>query len=327
MKYDIKIKDGEELLSLPKERVLDILSDASEDELKTLIAIAACTDDEEARALCGLDEDEFNSALAYLRGARLIGKASKAKRPPSKKEEKQKNTAPSVSEDTKDISCDNTLPEYSSDDIARLTSSDRVLGSILDEAQQVFGKVFNQVEMNYILAMRDHLGLDGEYILMLLQYFRAEGRPLCYAVRVADELVKKGISEPEALEEYIRRRDSFKGMEGKYRDLFGIGSRKLTAYEEKYFHMWGTEMKIPFDLVRLAFDRTVEKKGNPQKSYINGILTKWHEKGLKSESDVIENEKQGKPANAAVSSGKVADSFDVNEFFDAALERTYGKKE
>ncbi len=182
--------------------------------------------------------------------------------------------------------------------------------------------------MNYVLAMRDHLGLDGEYILILLQYFRAEGKPLCYAVRVADELVKKGISDAEALEAYIRRRDSFKGMEGKYRDLFGIGTRALTAYEEKYFHTWGTEMKLPFELVRLAFERTVEKKGTPQKSYINGILTKWHNTGLKSESEVIEFEKNSKPAKKApASTPQGSGSFNVDEFFSAALERTYGKGE
>ena len=79
------------------------------------------------------------------------------------------------------------------------------------------------------------------------------------------------------------REKNFPTTEGKYRDLFGIGARSLTAYEEKYFHTWATELKIPFELVKLAFDRTVEKKGKPEKHYINAILTKWHSLGLTSE--------------------------------------------
>ncbi len=322
MKYDINITEGEAQLTLPKDRVLEILSDASEDELRVLLAIAASRDSDEAQTLCGLESEEFNSALSYLRGAKLIGRGKRTKKAPQKAEAEKRETAEHI-----DLSHDKTLPEYSSEDIVRLTQSDRVLGSILDEAQQVFGKVFNSVEMNYILAMRDHLGLDGEYILILLQYFRSEGKPLCYAVRVADELVKKGISDPESLEEYIKRRNTFKGMEGKYRDLFGIGSRALTAYEERYFNTWGTELKLPFELVRVAFERTVEKKGNPQKSYINGILNKWHALGITSVSKLEEYESSQKKAQKDPTARSGEGSFDVNEFFNAALERTYGKKE
>ncbi len=327
MNYDLKIQDGEEKLVLPLKRVLDILSDASEDELKVLLALAACSDEQEAQRLCGVEGEAFSFALSYLRGAKLIGRASRGKRtaePTEKKEKSKDSSAPACS--SVDLAHDKTLPEYSSDEIKRLCQDDRVLSSILDEAQQVSGKVFNQVEMNYVLAMRDHLGLDGEYILMLLQYFRAEGKPLCYAVRVADELVKKGINEPESLEAYIRRRDTFKGTEGKYRDLFGIGARALTAYEEKYFHTWATELKLPFELVKLAFDRTVEKKGKPEKFYMNGILTKWHALGLSSEAEVREHEAKGKPSKSGDAKNG-AGSFDVEDFFNAALERTYGKKE
>lgn len=332
MKYEIKIKSGEECISLPKDRVLELLLDMSESEMKTLLALSASSDTDEAQRLTGLESDEFNAALAYLRGAKLIGRQSKAKvdaqKPKIAAQTQTEGTSHKAAKKTDiDISSDNSIPEYSSDEIKRISESDRVLTSILDEAQQVFGKVFNSVEMNYIIAMRDHLGLDGEYILMLLQYFRAEGKALCYAVRVADSLVKKGISDPEALEAYIKRRDTFKGTEGKYRDLFGIGTRSLTAYEEKYFHTWAVEMKMPFELVRLAFDRTVEKKGTPQKNYINGILQKWYEQGFKSESEVVAYEQSPKADKKATAASALEKSFDVNEFFNAALDRTYGKKE
>ena len=333
MKYEIKIKSGEECVSLPRERVLELLPDMSEGELKALIALCASSDADEALEISGLESDEFNAAVAYLRGAKLIGRQSKSKAECEKgsaraeKRASDKKAGTDGKKADSDIINGNTLPEYSSNEIKRISESDRVLSSILDEAQQVFGKVFNSVEMNYIIAMRDHLGLDGEYILMLLQYFRAEGKALCYAVRVADSLVKKGISDPEALEAYIKRRDTFKGTEGKYRDLFGIGTRALTAYEEKYFHTWAVEMKMPFELVRLAFDRTVEKKGTPQKNYMNGILAKWHELGLKSEAEVTSHEQSGKTDKKATAASALEKSFDVNEFFNAALDRTYGKKE
>ncbi len=136
MKYEIKISEGEVQLTLPRERVKDILSEASEAELRALIAIAACSDSDKAKEISGLEDEEFNSALSFLRGAKLIGKAAKTKKAPEKKEAAAKQEAAAAEID---LSHDRTLPEYSSDEIKRLTSNDRVLCSILDEAQQVFG--------------------------------------------------------------------------------------------------------------------------------------------------------------------------------------------
>ncbi|MBQ2863390.1 MAG: DnaD domain protein [Clostridia bacterium] len=332
MKYDIKIKKGEESISLPKKRIVELLSECSETELKALIAIAADGDRERAMELSSLDESEFSSALSFWRGAGVIARAS-AKRT-SRTEDKsisdeKKSVAETRPEDAIAIFEGSDIPEYTSADIKRLKGKDKLFNSILDEAQETFGKVFNNVEHNYIIAMRDHLALDGEYILMLLEYFRREGKPLCYVVRVADSLVKKGITDPEALDKYLKCRDSFKGNEGKYRDLFGIGSRALTAYEEKYFTLWSEEMKVPFELVRVAFERTVEKKGTPQKSYINGILKKWQEANVKTLEE-LESYEQSKRGNTQTKTGGQSSvgtsgesTFDIDEFFSAALERTY----
>lgn len=338
MKYEIKIKKGEQTLSLPKERVLSLLSECSEAELKLLLALSAESDEEQARELCALDSAEFSSALAFWRGAGVVGRARKKQDLPAKEvgnsaqkqpdETALPDVAPDTAPDTAPDIDTSELPDYTSADIKRLKGGDRLFNSILDEAQQTYGKFFNNVESGYIVAMRDHLGLDGEYILMLLEYFRREGKPLRYVAGVADTLVKRGICDPEALEAYLKRRDTFRGSEGKYRDLFGIGTRALTAYEEKYFCEWSEDMKMPFELVREAFERTVEKKGTPQKSYINGILNKWYEAGVKSVEQLSSYE-EGKGSqqknNAQTVQGATGEStFDIDDFFSAALDRMYG---
>ena len=89
---------------------------------------------------------------------------------------------------------------------------------------------------------------------------------------------------------------------------------------------------MPFSLVRIAFERTVEKKGNPNKPYINGILTKWRELGITSEEALYRHEEASRDGASATavktekqSRGTSGEStFDIDEFFSAALERTYG---
>ena len=324
MQYEIKIKKGEADISLPRDRVLELLSECSETELKALVAIAAEPDEEAAAELAGITAAQFSAALSFWRGAKLVGRRSAKKKAPVEQRPPVEEKRAQEGIDTE------SLPEYTSADVVRLSKKDALFHSILDEAQRTCGKVFNNTEMNYILAMRDHLALDGEYILMLLEYFKREGKPLCYAVRVADSLVKKGISTPDALEEYLKHRDSFKGSEGKYRELFGIGSRALTAYEEKYFTSWSEEMKMPFDLVALAFDRTVEKKGTPKKNYMGGILKKWHEAGHRTVDDVLaaEQNRDSKADTRGTSAGATGDAtFDIDDFFNAALERAYGQSD
>ena len=330
MKYEIKIKKGDELITLPRDRVMELLSECGEAELRALIAIAALGDSDRATEASGLDDSEFSSALAFWRGARLVGRATQKKKDPENIRENK--TDDITSESSKIASVDiEDIPEYTSADIKRLKGKDALFDSIMVEAQQTFGKVFNNVEHNYIVAMRDHLSLDGEYILMLLEYFRREAKPLCYVVRVADNLVKQGITDPESLEQYLKRRDSFKGNEGKYRDLFGIGGRALTAYEEKYFTAWSEEMQMPFDLVRVAFERTIEKKGTPQKSYINGILKKWHDASVNSIEALERYEDAARDSNPVRVEGTNSargatgeSTFDVDDFFNAALKRMYG---
>ena len=334
MNYDIKIKNGEATLVLPRAKLIELLSECSESELKALIALCAESDGEKARELCGLDSGEFDAALSFWRGAKLVTRqskkaAAKETQAPAATASTEKEAVVSASAELCDI--DREIPDYTSDEIKRITGNDRLLHSILDESQQVFGKVFNTLEMNYVIAMRDHLALDGEYILMLLQYFSKEGRPLIYVLKVAQSLVKEGVTDAEALDAYLKRRDAFKGIEGKYRDLFGIGTRKLTSIEEKYFHSWSHDMKMPFDLVIMAYERTVEKKGSPQKAYMNGILSSWHNASLFTEEDVLRHEqaqKESPNVKGSAKNGAVGEqSFDVNEFFDAALKRSYGKKE
>ena len=333
MKYEIKIKKGEDTISLPRQRVMSLLAECSEAELKVLLSLSFDGEEERAREICALDEHEFSSALSFWRGAGVVVRARKKPAPSPKDAETEIPDGRTPDTAVPEIS-DGELPEYTGKDIKRIKDSDPLFDSIINEAQSTYGKFFNKVELDYITAMRDHLLLDGEYILMLLEYFRREGKPLCYAVRVADSLVKKGICDPEALETYLKHRDSFKGNEGRYRDLFGIGTRALTAYEEKYFTTWSEEMQMPFDLVTVAFERTVEKKGTPQKSYINGILKKWHEAGILSIEALEEYEQSTKGAPAqksqvqSGSAGSTGEStFDVDDFFTAALERMYGKSD
>ena len=59
----------------------------------------------------------------------------------------------------------------------------------------------------------------------------------------------------------------------------------LTQYEEAYIENWVLNYGYDMSIIELALKRTVFKQ-NPTFEYINKIITDWHERQLKTPSEV-----------------------------------------
>jgi DnaD/phage-associated family protein len=98
-------------------------------------------------------------------------------------------------------------------------------------------------------------------------------------------------------------------------------NRELTTKEKRYVNSWTVTFGYGMEVIRLAYELTVDKIGEPSLNYANAILESWNAKGLKTEDEVkaqIEAEAEAKGEPVA---GK---SFDSADFFEAALRRSYG---
>lgn len=60
----------------------------------------------------------------------------------------------------------------------------------------------------------------------------------------------------------------------------------LTQYEEAYIENWVTNFEYDMDIIEIALKRTTLKQ-NPTFDYINNIITDWHDRKLKTPSEVI----------------------------------------
>lgn len=319
-----KVKYGENTVSLPAE-ILSHLADADADELKALILLAS-DGDEPRLELAGMSEEEFESAASFLRGAGLVKISSKGAG--KKKEAAEKKAEPEMetgaAEETKTPEKRNVrvlrreiLPEYTSSEISEMMRENELLSSLIDACQQTLGKTFNAAESNVIIAMNRSMGLDGEYILMLLAHCAEnEKKNLTYVQRMAAGLVESGVLTPPQLEEEFRRREELASGEGALRRLFGIGGRALTKKEKDIFKLWICERKYSIELITEAYERTVAKTGKASVPYCNTILEGWFASGITTPEE----------ARAAASGKKtpaqVRGSFETDDFFGAALDRS-----
>jgi DnaD/phage-associated family protein len=102
--------------------------------------------------------------------------------------------------------------------------------------------------------------------------------------------------------------------------MFGIASRALTAKEKGMIERWVCQMQYGDDVLQLAYETTVNAINKASIPYANTILERWYADGYRTIEDV-ERALAEYRRKKAEGSG----SFDVDDFFEAALQRTYGE--
>ena len=213
------------------------------------------------------------------------------------------------------------LPNYTSDQLADLLESSQSMRMLINEAQKIWGKVFNPYEVQLLVGLSDYLRLDDEYILLLLAHCkRIEKKSLRAVERYAISLVDNGVTTAAELEEFVRTAEERRGLMGKVRAMFGMGSRAFSAKETAMLDRW-ISYGYGEEIIRRAYEITVDAIHEPSLAYANSILERWHGEGLDTATQIdakldADREKKGEKA---VTVG----SFDTDDFFEAALRRSF----
>ena len=98
------------------------------------------------------------------------------------------------------------------------------------------------------------------------------------------------------LEAYLEERRKFASFEWQVKKMFGIGDRDFSKKQEEYVLKWELEYKYGIEIVGIAYDITVDNINKVDFRYIDKILARWHENGLKNEREVQEYEEKEKAA-------------------------------
>ena len=192
---------------------------------------------------------------------------------------------------------------------------------LLDASQNIFGKMFNPHEINILFGMVDYLKLDEEYILILLAHCkRMEFRSFRQVERHAISLIDRGLSTADALEACLHDMEAAHQLEGKVRNMFGLKSRSLTSKEKTAIEKW-VSYGYDEEIVRRAYEITINSTGNASIPYTNSILERWNSEGLKTAEAIdrrLEQERMEKEGKTTLGI-----SFHIDDFFEAALQKSF----
>ncbi|MBQ4141535.1 MAG: DnaD domain protein [Clostridia bacterium] len=315
---ELLVNYGQGVIVIP-EAVMGVVSSAKKNDIIVLLALLSDKDASTASVAekFAMSEEAVERAIAFWRGAGIITYGEEKKSEPAAETKEEKKTAKKGRRG--DLG---SLPEYSSNEIAEMVENDRDVALMIDECERALGKIFRVGETAKILALRDYLGFSPEYISTLCEYCAGIGKTsVRYLETTAIALYDDGITDKAALEEHLRAVRAKHELETQIRSLFGMNmSRALTTKEKKFIDSWIGSFGYGIEVIKLAYEITVDKIQEPSLNYANAILESWNAKGLKTEDEVkaqidAEAEAKGEPA-----AGK---SFDSTDFFEAALRRSY----
>ncbi len=308
-----------EILSLPAEVISEKLSTASREELRVLLAVMTEREFTVSDLAAKLDmtENVFRRCVSFWETAGAFMLESSTDRTPAEvvKAQIKKGKKPLMS---------STLPHYSSEEMAELIERMPDSRGLIDSCQQILGKMFNTAETAIILALMDHLSLSPDYILLLCSHaVSKEKKSLRYIEKMALDYFDRDILTYAALEAELNAVEERSSMEYFIRNLFGIKNRQLIQKESDFIVNWVEQWKFSREMIRRAYELTIEKTKDPSFHYANAILERWYIAGLTTIEEVeAAEEKRAANREKNVPAGS---SFSTDSFFEAALQRSYGE--
>lgn len=307
----------------------EAFSEASREELRVLLALIelnGIADGREAiAAVAGTSVARASAALIFWQEAGVIAPKD--------------HTGSTITEEFENSLCKGKISERDSVAVASTIRRENLASMIAECAALMKRSMLNNSEIKDLTALYEQYALSEEYIVTLAAYLAERGRlTVTRLINKAISLTEREIDTPRALEAYIVERESESEAEREFRKIFGCYGRALSKTEKEKFKKWSHDFGYFTDIVGEAYDIAVSSTTRGYVNYADKVLTGWYAAGCKTlaecraRHEADKEEAKAKKESASKSSKKSKapaeryGSFDVEDAFQKALDRSYGKK-
>lgn len=186
------------------------------------------------------------------------------------------------------------FPEYTAKDISDRTMDDVEFQTVVNETQNVMGRMLSGTDLKILFGIYDNLGMPAEVILLLINYCVARSRekqgpgrmPSMRTIeKEAYSWANHEIITIDRAEEYLAKIKERGETLAVLRRNLNIYDRDFTATERKYAEGW-LEMGFSPEAIAIAYDRTIVRKGKLIWAYMDSIIRSWHERGLHTPEEI-----------------------------------------
>ena len=216
-----------------------------------------------------------------------------------------------------------TSSNYDNEELADAIDNDDGFKAVTSFACDILEKQLNRNDLNTLYSLYDYYGMSADMICGIVEYCVSTGKQsMSYIFNTAMSIRDDGITNYDALEGYIKVKRSVNSKSTRFRKLCGIGNRELTAKERGYTERWFGELQLSFDLVKRAYELTIDRIGELKFPYMSKIIEQWHSKGVRTVADAEKVDAKHKEEKTAESN-----EYDIEKYFTAAAKKGYIKPE
>lgn len=217
-------------------------------------------------------------------------------------------------------------PSYKATEISRSLKENPRMSQMYKMVEQILGKTLSSADTELLYSFYDYYGLPVEVIIVLIEYYVSRGkRSMKYMEKEAGKWASAGIDTIKKAKAYIEKREEFLSYAGRVRTLLGIQERRLSTRELTFIKQWQSEWNMSLDMVKTAFELTVDQTGKLSFAYMNKILESWAKNHITDQAGVMQEQQAAKTTKTAQQNKRRSASsrYDFEAFQRQAFEAVH----
>lgn len=189
-------------------------------------------------------------------------------------------------------------PCYKASEISRRLSENPRMSQMYKMVGQILGKTLSSADTELLYSFHDYYALPVEVITVLIEYYVSKGkRSMKYIEKEVGKWAAAGIDTIDKAKAYIEKREAFLSYANRVRTHLGIHERRLSTRELSYINTWQNEFSMSLEMVKTAFELTVNQTGKLSFAYMNKIMESWAKNNI-CKVDEVQKKKQPAPSAA-----------------------------
>ena len=277
-------------------------------------------DNEEISKATGVNVTDIPEALDYWVSIGIFKKSDNVYKPVEEENNSEteikvtkKETVEQISKEVETAKKHFTVTKPQKPDYvftAQRLAVDEELKILVGEVQSVLGKVLSNSDISTLLMLKDTCGLPLDVILMLIQYCVSVDKGNMRNIeKMGIKWADDGVYSVEAADNKIRQIKQTSKNFSIISSVFGlVNVGSPTKKQLEYGNKWIEEWKFSPEMLREAYERCVDTKGEMKFNYIDGILKKWNSLNIKSREALIDFESKAKSKDTSKKA-----SYDIDE--------------
>lgn len=186
------------------------------------------------------------------------------------------------------------VPTYET--VAARLLEDPALKAMFQEVQALMGKTIGYDTQAKFIMMHDTYGLPPEVILTIVDYSVKKGKGIGYMCKIGKNWAEEGVTTLEDANEKLEKIANTDRAWSEFTGLFTKDPPKATDNRLAFVRKWRFTFGQSSELIYYAYETMVEAIDKVNFNYMDKILTRWNEEGLRTPQDVLQAEKGEVPS-------------------------------